>query len=111
MKQDIAELWARELPKYKQGKHRMRNGDRFCCLGVLCNLHAQTHPKFAKTQTNPDMYDGAFECLPEVVMQWVGMRSADGKYAESCGSLAWDNDSGVNFDTIAEIILKRWKEL
>lgn len=51
MKKEIAMRWIEALRsgKYMQGKGRLRSFyDEFCCLGVLCNLHAIEHPEIAK---------------------------------------------------------------
>jgi len=36
----VAQKWVKALRsgKYKQGRNRLRKKDRFCCLGVLCEL-------------------------------------------------------------------------
>ena len=31
--------------KYKQGKEVLRDGDRYCCLGVLCEVETGAKPK------------------------------------------------------------------
>lgn len=42
----VKEQWVAELRsgKYKQGKGNLRKGDRYCCLGVLCEhvLHLES---------------------------------------------------------------------
>ena len=40
MKQDIKTKWVAALRHgtYKQGTHRLRTGNRFCCLAVLCDV-------------------------------------------------------------------------
>lgn len=40
MNQEIKEKWVKALRsgKYKQGGGFLRKGDRFCCLGVLCDV-------------------------------------------------------------------------
>ena len=41
MNPDIKKRWVEALRsgEYKQGKYYLKNGDDFCCLGVLCDLH------------------------------------------------------------------------
>lgn len=43
MNQEIKAKWLDALRsgEYKQGDSRLRVGDTFCCLGVLCDLHAK----------------------------------------------------------------------
>lgn len=53
MKKKIAKMWADALRSgdYKQGIGRLRNEhNHFCCLGVLCNLHAIHHPNIAEME-------------------------------------------------------------
>lgn len=40
MNQEVKEKWVRALRsgEYKQGGGVLRSGDRFCCLGVLCDI-------------------------------------------------------------------------
>lgn len=40
MKEEIKTLWVNALRsgKYKQGKHKLRGDDSFCCFGVLCDV-------------------------------------------------------------------------
>lgn len=123
MKKHIAKKWVAALRSgdYKQGKSALRGTDSkdrttFCCLGVLCNLHAQAHPKIAKTQTNPEIYLGEMDFLPEEVREWAGMKTNDGSYGEEThwgpeSDLANDNDAGVSFKKIADIIEAHVDEL
>lgn len=40
MDQRVKTLWVTALRsgEYEQGRHTLRKGDQFCCLGVLCDL-------------------------------------------------------------------------
>lgn len=136
--------WVKALRSgdYKRGTGRLRGyvapgsdrasrgyengGDQaFCCLGVLCNLHAQEHPKLAATQTDPYEYLGEEEFLPSEVMEWAGMDTNDGVFYEEgeevpivipkvgkFESLASLNDSNkVEFGRIADWIEKNYRGL
>lgn len=111
MKRSIARKWAKALEsgEYKQGKEQLRNGDNFCCLGVLCNLHAQEHPEFAAKQKKKKAYDGEEGLTPTVVCEWseINYNPSVG----GVGNLARLNDEGASFLEIAKIIRKHWKEL
>ena len=41
MKKRVKKLWVEALRSggYKQGRKRLRYGDTYCCLGVLCDLY------------------------------------------------------------------------
>jgi hypothetical protein len=76
MKTAVKKLWVEALRsgEYKQGKKCLRTQDnKFCCLGVLCNLHAQAHPKAAASQTNPLSYLGDWQWPAWDVCEWAGL--------------------------------------
>ena len=98
--------------EYKQGNGYLckMNGQgefRFCCLGVLCEI--------AGAQKNDELHGekkviisygtGAFEsaaCAPREAMDFVGLDDEFGSFgAESLSKL---NDTGFNFEQIADII-------
>lgn len=113
MKRSIARKWAAALSsgEYKQGKGRLRKGDKFCCLGVLCNLHAQEYPEIAATQKHKSVYLGEKGVLPEEVRDWAGMNSDDG-YITYGNDLVGMNDlEGKSFAEIAKVIRKEYKKL
>ena len=120
MKQSIARKWAAALDsgEYKQGQDYLRHGNKFCCLAVLCNLHAQAHPEIAAEEKSKGTYLGESHFLPEEVQDWSGMGSSDGLIpkvvvkGESYGELTALNDvAKLTFPEIAKIIRKHWKEL
>ncbi len=113
MNKEIKAKWVAALRsgEYTQGKDRLRtnkNGKTsFCCLGVLCNLHAQAHPEIAAKQTNPHKYLYHAEVLPNSVRAWAGLSNERGsvvKIDDSDGSLAYHNDTGATFAEIADAI-------
>ena len=107
-----AQKWVRALRsgKYKQGRGVLHGaGDKFCCLGVACNLALESG---LKLETFTDLaggtsYDGAGCYLPDKVRKWLGLRQNTGAYAKNSKSgstLAHLNDAGKRFTTIARII-------
>ena len=120
MKKKIAEKWVKALRSgdYKQGKYRLRDEqNNFCCLGVLCNLHAQEHPYLAKLEKYPSSYLAETAELPVLVQEWVGMYDSLGCFSdpvpgyEDAYSLAELNDSGMEFKKLAKYIEKNYKFL
>lgn len=116
MKPAIAKAWREALRsgKYKQATGALRRntntgGSSFCCLGVLCNMHAEAHPKIAATQTNPGRYLDQGGYLPFQVQRWAGIKSSGAWFGES--SLARANDRGASFETIADLIAKHEETL
>jgi hypothetical protein len=122
MDRKIALKWAKALEsgKYIQGDGALRTNyyddspTEFCCLGVLCNLHAIAHPEIAATQEDENEYLGEQAMLPEEVMLWAGMSSTCGDFNgreipafPTAASLIDVNDScDGSFTDIAKIIRK-----
>lgn len=117
MKQEIAKQWVAALRsgQYKQGRRRLRSAaDKFCVLGVLCNLHAQAHPGIAARQKRNTTYMGEAFTLPPDVMKWSGISTKDGAYTEwkYRTSLVISNDSGnYSFNDLADKIRSNWQTL
>lgn len=122
MDKAIAKKWAKALRsgKYAQGRSRLRSEDnKFCCLGVLCNIHAQEHPKIAAKERFASLYLGASAYLPTRVGRWAGMNTNTGNLKSGMlkfdsgvySDLADANDSGVTFKQIANWIAANYKDL
>lgn len=130
MNPKIKKLWVAALRsgKYKQGRAVLREShDHFCCLGVLCDLHARAHPEIAASQDDPSRYLGCRTLLPVPVADWAGfalweshqtyagvdvlvtgaflrnLRNEDTSFEEAL-FLSNLNDEGVSFEAIANII-------
>lgn len=91
-----------------EGRSRKRRDatTRFCCLGVLCNLHAMAHPEIAQKETSPYAYLGNAYALPSEVSKWAGLNSGNPTvtYNGALRPLADVNDYGVPFTRIADLI-------
>lgn len=99
----VKKLWVKALRsgKYRQGTGMLRNKrNQFCCLGVLCNLHAMEHPGIAKEQKRKDMYLDNAAYLPNAVLAWAGLM----KESSTMFKLASMNDAGESFKEIAKEI-------
>jgi hypothetical protein len=116
MKADIKAKWLKALRsgKYKQGKERLQTtAGRFCCLGVLCDLHAQaTGAKWGEREGAPvyGKLEDAPYYLPPVVQRWAGLKDKRCTLPESAEweDLGDANDSGKRFSTIAKLIEKHF---
>ena len=118
MKKSIAMKWADALEsgEYEQTQGALREGDSFCCLGVLCNLHAQAKPKIAANEHKTKYYMGHEGELPPEVMAWAGVKSDEGDFyvkgSDEPQSLINMNDTErLTFPKIAKVIRKHYKEL
>lgn len=108
MDQTIKSKWVTALRSgdYNQGYHVLRQGNRYCCLGVLCDLHSKAHPGNRYTWRQPSdcapnyFYDDhEYEHLPGKVQYWAGIDC----YGEVI-TLAQLNDEGHTFAQIAQHI-------
>lgn len=99
--------------KYKQGKNFLRQGDYFCCLGVLCDLIDSKEWRVLGADEYADAeYDvigeaqpvhvfgsrGNTQMVPEPLASLIGLDS------DSQDVLAQLNDSGKSFAEIADVI-------
>lgn len=112
MNERVKKLWLEALRsgKYEQAVGRLRIDDRFCCLGVLCDLHAKETggmwlPDPAGVEDTHMVYAGADCVLPGRVREWAGLDSQSPQI-EGSSSLAYYNDMGEGFHFIADRIEK-----
>ena len=97
---------------YKQGTNRLRIGDEYCCLGVLCDVYRKITPGtnwIVSGKDNDNFHPNSYffhiymdrdnsHLLPEI-MDAVGMkRSYQFHLSEA------NDDMDMDFDEIADII-------
>lgn len=107
MNPEIKAKWVAALRsgEYEKGANRLRDKDNnFCCLGVLCNLHAQAHPEIAAQQTCRTHYMGATGFPPNEVIVWAGIDTTMVSIYGLRDRLANHNDDGRTFAEIADAI-------
>jgi hypothetical protein len=120
---EIFRKWTEALRSgdYKQGHGYLRMKDKYCCLGVLCDVYAKETGKgkweerfdktfdFVHTETG----DKNYGVLPEFVRRWAGLWSGTGTIRKTnTKSLAILNDSRrMSFEEIADIIEAKEKYL
>lgn len=114
----IRDEWTAKLRsgEFKQGRFALRTkDDEYCCLGILCQIavgygaidaprphpHSKNYRYGLRSSQGETQGDVAF--LPIEVMEWAGIDTPDGRYGE-IGYLSTDNDNGVPFDVIANIV-------
>lgn len=116
MKPEVKDKWLKALRsgEYIQGNGFLKEGDKFCSLGVLCDLAAKegvgkweafVH-KLQVFKTSPDTFHPSFP--PNAVVEWAGLPSRSptimsGKYSmRNLGAL---NDiDKLSFGQIADLI-------
>lgn len=108
MNPEIKQEWVAALRsgKYKQGRKRLNTDDKYCCLGVLCEIavaHGITEKATPSDLFNITCYGGCnTSSLPREVVEWSGVSA----YGDLSGqrSLSELNDIGRSFSEIATII-------
>ena len=103
----VKKLWLEALRSgaYTQGRHQLRSGNSYCCLGVLCDLHS----KETGTSWEGERYIEELNGTPRTVADWAGLSDAVPTvlYERHRFSLSQLNDCGYSFEDIADIIDKQ----
>jgi hypothetical protein len=115
MKQEHIDKWVKALrsEKYKQTDQMLRDGDKFCCLGVACDIFkdeaaGEWQDDVFVNKDNPE--DESACVLPPFMYRFLGISdsgnlTSNGAYP--LDSLAGINDAGASFDVIANSIENR----
>lgn len=101
---------ALESGRYKQVDKRLRVGNSFCCLGVVCDLYDQS--LWGGCGDEYYFYSGQSKELSNEVTDWIGLRENDGtpwlekarERNKELTSLINMNDSGMSFADIAKVL-------
>lgn len=111
LKPNIKARWLKALRsgKYQQGKGELRSRDnKFCCLGVLCDLYAEDHG--IEWDTLPGGFFTFMDhtgLLPREVKNWAGFKFPDGGglvIGTIRNTIVEHNDAGVPFSELADLI-------
>ena len=111
MNKQIADRWISALRsgEYTQGAFVLLSKQRFCCLAVLCDLHAkETGNRWQEVEDSQEQtYLGESNFLPHEVMSWAGMNSQTGRINGT--TLAYLNDEkNLSFNLISDLIKENW---
>lgn len=75
------ELWAKALEsgEYRQGSQSLLDGNKYCCLGVACDLAMKNGVELnvMVSYTGRVFFDGSPSYLPTAVQNWFGDIDAD----------------------------------
>lgn len=102
--------------KYKQAKGQLKDGNKFCCLGVLTDLWRHEVKPDWDSEIDVQSISSEDTVLPSHVMEWAGLERSDPnvKLKGEETTLVSLNDEGCeatgykpcNFKKIADIIQK-----
>lgn len=105
MKPDVKQAWLTALRSgdYQQGQGYLRQGDQYCCLGVLCDLYGKAvGPEWEEDHRYDAQQVHSMHCvdttLPIQVQRWADLMSPNPL------DLAALNDDGSTFEELANII-------
>jgi hypothetical protein len=116
MKPEIKKQWVAALRsgKYNQGSGRLKSYDNdeaaFCCLGVLCDLHAKSEESdkedWFRSGLDYASYMEQANYTPRSVMEWADLPQNDpllriDGHGVDISAL---NDKGYPFVTLAKLI-------
>ena len=115
-----------ESGKFEQGKDRLAQDNKFCCLGVACvlvpGISTTVHiDRNAEKAVITLRFDGNGGMLPQRAKEYFGFYDAMGARRDDdpldfgehgdYKSLAAANDNGVPFEAIAKYIRENWEHL
>jgi hypothetical protein len=105
MNKRIKTKWLKALRsgEYKQTKGRLKDSVGYCCLGVLCDLHAKETGNTWDESGNLPAYFGESGTLPDRVVKWSGVPDMNPDIPEHYNLGAY-NDVGATFEDIADAI-------
>lgn len=103
MDKRIRTQWVKALRsgKYKQGRGQLKDGNTFCCLGVLCDLFRKSKSNGEEEQWENDVFMGNYTGLPSTVMEWAGLASEDPECRDKSLSRYNDGIPGIEPGTFA----------
>lgn len=104
---------------YVQGRGKLGQADNdgvieYCCLGVACELAHEDGVTIEREVSNDlVVFDGVYDLLPPAVQLWLGVADEDPEVAvdgkvRSINLSTLNDDAGLNFDQIADIIEKNF---
>ena len=116
MDKELKEKWVKALRSgaWKQARGRLRDGDAYCCLGVLCKVAGIpiSDSGFFDGVASAEEYGGVFDGAEsaedddsvlygyEPIWKIIGNADAARDFSEA-------NDKGVSFDQLADMIEER----
>jgi len=102
MNQQIKEHWVAALRsgEYQQTTGELRNGNGFCCLGVLCDLYLKEKGKQWEVVSEDCFYFPALnlEVLPKEVMDWAELSSYNPNVTVERFNHAIQEDTPLNIE-------------
>jgi hypothetical protein len=103
---ELRRRWVEALESghYQQGKGLLCSGDKYCCLGVACDVFDKMFPGVLEIVDVGERrtFDHAWAYTPQKVFDALGLGNSSGKAGDDW--LPAMNDRGVSFPEIAAVI-------
>ncbi len=101
MKKDIAIRWVEALRSgnYGQASFRLKDDDKYCCLGVLCEITQDQHAWRFRENTLILDEQAEYEVLPLLLREAFGITSN-----QQDDFTLMNDDTGLSFVQIADYI-------
>ena len=96
-------LWLEALRSglYAQGTGYLNHTDKFCCLGVACEIFTDPLDLDTDLDGRVTIYEGRRSCAPEAIVDHLGLWGELGESPTDHPSLAQLNDDHVSHPEIA----------
>lgn len=107
----VAQKWVEALrsDRFTQTKRFLRTKEGFCCLGVACELYREENGGEWTDAYTGIAFESSVKTLPDKVKDWLHLRSDNGSFRQGC--LSQQNDQGMTFAEIADLIEQHADEL
>ena len=115
MRKDIAIKWADKLrtTHYEQGIVYLSRCGKYDALGILCLVAQDEGIGWFRGSTlydSPTYFDEAYRNLPQSVMKWAEIKTADA-WIDDKHSIGAANDRGVSFPEIADMVMDNYENI
>jgi len=117
MNVEIKKKWleALESGEYQKGKDSLKTENKFCCLGVLCDIYIKETGKGKWKKLIAHAYSHFMEeeieeatVLPESVMVWAELKDNNPSINNDYHSITALNDASETFEDVIEAIKKEF---
>ena len=112
MKKEYRDRWVAALRSgdYIQGQGSLKNGDKFCCLGVLCDILAKELDvdwEAPGRGFHRELFDGYTYLLPDIIKEEVDLEGLDPVITikdEKEFISQFNDERGITFAELADAI-------
>ena len=110
MNKEVKSKWIEALrsQEYNQSFDRLRDKNGYCCLGVLCDIHAKETGNEWVDMVKPipcgKYYLGHVSNLPKEVIKWAGLEKQNPMLTVDMSASSCNDSHEYTFNQIADLI-------